>query len=189
MSLVMDASRVCWQGCLTGCPTCTPVPWGQALSSGRACCNPHNRTFPPPTCHAGCTIPTRGRLARLSMWTRMEPSTCARSPSPRLWRVSGRAALLGSRSTAGCCWPVTWQLGGCSGGRAAAAANAAAAAPRGQHPQPSNPTTQPCLRPADDGVLHIVADPTTMAEALPKLDLRRARLLARLGTVWQQRSR
>ncbi|PRW34089.1 hypothetical protein C2E21_7404 [Chlorella sorokiniana] len=42
---------------------------------------------------------------------------------------------------------------------------------------------------ADDGVLHIVADPTTMAEALPKLDLRRARLLARLGTVWQQRSR
>lgn len=42
---------------------------------------------------------------------------------------------------------------------------------------------------ADDGVLHIVADPATMAEALPKLDLRRARLLARLGTVWQQRSR
>lgn len=45
------------------------------------------------------------------------------------------------------------------------------------------------LHRADDGVLHIVADPSTMAGALPKLDLRRARLLARLGTVWQQRSR
>lgn len=55
-----------------------------------------------------------------------------------------------------------------------------------------NLRTQPIVSfVADDGVVHIVADsdPAALAATLPRLDLRRARLLARLGTVWMQRSR
>jgi hypothetical protein len=42
---------------------------------------------------------------------------------------------------------------------------------------------------ADNGVVHIVADPDIMAETLPHLDLSRARLLSKLGSFWLQRSR
>lgn len=42
---------------------------------------------------------------------------------------------------------------------------------------------------ADNGVVHMVADGELMAESLPGLDLSRARLLAKLGSFWLQRSR
>ncbi|KAL4436733.1 hypothetical protein ABPG75_003872 [Micractinium tetrahymenae] len=43
---------------------------------------------------------------------------------------------------------------------------------------------------ADNGVVHIVAgDPQSLAETLPRLDLGRARLLAKLGSFWLTRSR
>jgi hypothetical protein len=47
----------------------------------------------------------------------------------------------------------------------------------------------PPLARADNGVVHVVADAELMAETLPSLDLSRARLLAKLGSFWMQRSR
>ncbi|PSC70243.1 hypothetical protein C2E20_6326 [Micractinium conductrix] len=43
---------------------------------------------------------------------------------------------------------------------------------------------------ADNGVVHVVAgDPESLSETLPRLDLNRARLLAKLGSFWLTRSR
>ena len=42
---------------------------------------------------------------------------------------------------------------------------------------------------ADNGVVHIVADPDIISQTLPHLDLSRARLLSKLGSFWLQRSR